>query len=95
MDIGFLRATRERANLTQEEIAPLIQMSRPAVSKLERGERALKFEDCVKWMQVVQSRIQAAGTTPIEAGIAMVNGVDIVTLTQMLTTLVGGFIKWF
>ena len=95
MDIGFLRETRKKADLTQEEMAPLMQVSRPAISKIENGERILKAEDLIKWLQVVVSRLNTSNTTPIEAGITLVNGVDIVTLTETLTQFVSGFIKFF
>lgn len=93
MNVSFLRASREEANLTQEEIAPLLQMSRSTVSKLENGERVLKAEDLLKWLQVVQQRLH--NTTPIEVGITLINGVDIVAITDMLTTLAGGIINLF
>ena len=90
---AVLKETRKRAKLTQDEIAPLIQTSRPTVSKIENGDRTLKFDDFLKWMQVVQSKLQVTNTTPAELGVALVNGVDIVQLTQMLTQFVGGFIN--
>ena len=93
MDIGFLRETRERADLTQEEMAPLMQVSRSTITKLERGDRALKFDDCIRWLQVVVSRINTSNTTPLEAGITYINGVDIVQLAEMLTQVVSGFIS--
>lgn len=95
MNLGaFLRETRKSINLTQEEIAPLVHISRPTVSKLENGERALKAEDLINWLQVVQSRVNTSNTTPLEAGITFVNGVDIVVLTEMLTQAVSGFIRF-
>lgn len=96
MDFGFvLRATRKAAGLSQEQIAPMVNISRSTISKLERNDMVIKADDLLRWLQVIRSRIQVTNTTPIEAGVALVNGVDIVALTQMLTTLVGGFIKWF
>ena len=93
MGFGFvLKATRKAADLTQEQIAPLVNISRSTISKLERGEMVLKAEDLINWLQVVQTRLN---TTPIEAGITLINGVDIVTLTEMLTQVVGGFINFF
>ena len=90
---AVLKETRKRAKLTQDEIAPQIPTSRPTVSKLENGDRGLKLDDFIQWMQVVTSRLQVQNTTPIEAGITLINGVDIVQLTQMLTQFVGGFIN--
>ncbi|MEK5038823.1 helix-turn-helix domain-containing protein [Sporosarcina sp. FSL K6-3457] len=95
MNFGMaLKATRKAVKLTQEEIAPLVNISRSTISKLERDEMPLKSDDLLRWLQVVQSRLQSANTTPIEVGVAIVNGVDVVALTQMLTQFVGGFIKF-
>ena len=95
MDIGFLRETRKRADLSQEQMAPLMDLSRTAITKLEKGDRALKFDEGIKWMQIVGARIQATGTTSLELGVAMVNGVDILALAQTLTQFVGGVIRFF
>ena len=97
MNFGtVLKTTRKAVDLTQEQMAPLVNISRSTISKLERDEMPLKAEDLIRWLQVVQSRIRVSGnTTPIEAGISLVQGVDIVALSQMLTTLVGGIIRFF
>ena len=96
MNFGaLLRETRKQADLTQEEIAPLVHISRPTVSKLENGERALKAEDLINWLQVVQSKVNTSNTTPLEVGLTLINGVDIVQLTDMLTQAVNGFINFF
>ncbi|MEK4712287.1 helix-turn-helix domain-containing protein [Sporosarcina sp. FSL K6-5500] len=91
---AVLKETRKRVKLTQDEIAPLIQTSRPTVSKLENGDRAVKLDDFIKWLQVVQSKLQVTNTMPADLGVALVNGVDVIQLTQMLTQFVGGFIKF-
>jgi len=96
MNFGaVLKATRKSVKLTQEEIAPLVQISRSTISKLERDEMSLKAEDLIRWLQVIQSRTRMSGnTTPLEAGISLIHGVDIVALSQMLTNLVGGVIHF-
>ena len=96
MDLGaFLRETRKQADLTQEEIAPLVNVSRPTVSKLENGDRALKAEDLINWLQVVQTKVNTSNTTPLEVGLTIINGVDIGQLADMLTQAVNGFINLF
>ncbi|MEK5068062.1 helix-turn-helix domain-containing protein [Sporosarcina sp. FSL K6-1508] len=91
----LLKSTRKAVDLTQEQIAPLVHISRSTVSKLERGEMPLKAEDLVKWLQIVGSRMNPSNATlPIEVGIAMVHSVDILMLTETLTKLVGGMILW-
>lgn len=90
-----LRATRKAIKLSQEQMAPLVDISRSTISKLERNEMPLQSDDLLRWLQVVQSRLQAQSATPLEVGMTLINGVDVVALTQMLTTFVGGFIKIF
>ncbi|MEK4715373.1 helix-turn-helix domain-containing protein [Sporosarcina sp. FSL K6-5500] len=94
MNFGsFLITSRKAVNLTQEQIAPLVNISRSTISKLERDEMTLKAEDLIRWLQVVQSKTRmSSNTTPLEAGISLIHGVDIVALSQMLTNLVGGVI---
>ena len=91
MNIGpLLRETRNRAGLTQEAMSPLVNISRSTISKVERNEMPIQMEDFIRWLQVIQLRMP--NTTPIEAGITVVNGVDVLLLTDMLTQLVGGII---
>lgn len=93
MNIGqILRLTRKRADLTQEDMEYLVDISRSSISKIERNEMSLQTEDFIKWMQVIQMRL--SNTTAIEAGITLVNGVDIAVLVDMLTQFVGMFIKF-
>lgn len=93
MNIGpLLRETRNRAGLTQEDMSPLVNISRSTISKVERNEMPIQMEDFIRWLQVIQLRMP--NTTPIEAGITIVNGVDVLVLTDMLTQLVGGFIAF-
>lgn len=96
MSLGvFLKESRKSADLTQEEMAHLAHFSRPTISKLESGDRSLKVDDLLRWLQVIQARLPAgAGTTSIEAGLAIVNGVDIVLLADMLSKVVGGCVNF-
>lgn len=94
MNIGqILRLTRKRADLTQEDMSYLINISRSSISKIERDEMSLQTEDFIRWMQVIQSRLPS--TTTIEAGVTVINGVEITTLADMLTQFVGMFIQLF
>lgn len=93
MNIGnILRQTRKQADLTQEDMAYSINISRSSISKIERNEMSLQTEDFIRWMQVIQSRLP--NTTTLEAGITLINGVDIAILVDMLTQFVGMFIKF-
>lgn len=71
----------------------LINISRSSISKIERDEMSLQTEDFIRWMQVIQSRLPS--TTTIEAGVTVINGVEITTLADMLTQFVGMFIQLF
>lgn len=95
MKFGWLlRKTRVGVGLTQEAMAEEIHIARSTISKLERDEMTLSAEDLVRWLQIIKSRISLpTSTAPIEMGIALVQGVDILALTEMLTRLVGGFIN--
>lgn len=93
----LLRQTRKGVGLTQEAMAEEIHIARSTISKLERDEMSLSAEDLLRWLQIIKARIQPGvmgSTTPLEVGIAFVQGVDIIALTDMLTRIVGGFIFW-
>ena len=86
---NILRTTRLVAGLSQEDMAEKTHLSRSAVSRLENNKMELKAADLVRWLQATQLHDVAAATT------AIVAGVDLAALAQMLTALVGGFIKFF
>lgn len=86
MDVGsILHKARINAGLTQEELGEKIGIERSFVSKLERNKAGLMFDVGVRWLQVTQAH---------EALIALIAGVDVSTVVQSLTTLIGGFILW-
>lgn len=95
MKFGWLlRKTRVGVGLTQEAMAEEIHIARSTISKLERDEMTLTAEDLIRWLQIIKSRIRVPeSTTAMEMGVALVQGVDIIALTDMLTRIVGGFIK--
>lgn len=93
MDVGrLLRSTRKSAGLTQEELSPLVNISRSTISKVERNEMTLATEDFIRWLQIAHVRL--TNTTPIEAGLLIIHGVDLAVLVDMLTKAVGGFINF-
>lgn len=104
MKFGWLlRKTRIGVGLTQEAMAEEIHIARSTISKLERDEMTLSAEDLVRWLQIIKeqmikNRMQLGmqSTTPLEIGVAIapiVQGVDLIALTDMLTRIVGGFIR--
>lgn len=86
MDFGtVLRKARIGAGLSQEEMAPQMFMPRSTISKLENDKMELKASDLIRWFQVTQ--------VP-EAAVALICGVDVVAVSQLITTLLGGFIHF-
>ncbi len=82
---SMLRKTRLRSGLSQEELAEKIFISRSAVSRLENDKLELKLADAIRWFQATQAP---------EALAALLCGIDITTVVQSLSTLIGGFIIW-
>jgi transcriptional regulator with XRE-family HTH domain len=86
MQLGqILRKTRVEAGMSQEELAEKIYLSRSAVSRLENNRLELKAADMIRWFQATQAH---------EALVALVCGVDVTTVVQTLTKLIGGLITW-
>ncbi|WP_342512293.1 helix-turn-helix transcriptional regulator [Sporosarcina sp. FSL K6-1522] len=84
----LLKTTRLLADLSQEDMAEKTHLSRSTVSRLENDRMELKAADLVRWLQATQLHDVAAATT------AIVAGVDLAALAQMLTAVVGGFIRF-
>ncbi|MGE8079059.1 helix-turn-helix domain-containing protein [Peribacillus loiseleuriae] len=82
---SMLRKTRLRSGLSQEELAEKIFISRSAVSRLENDKLELKLADAIRWFQATQAP---------EALAALLCGIDITTVVQSLSTLIGGFMIW-
>ena len=86
---ALLRKTRKMAGLTQEEMAELMHMSRPNISKLERDEIELKAADLIRWAQA---------TDMPQVFASVLCGIDPDTLVRFLdqvmnfAQLVGAFI---
>lgn len=92
MDVGrLLRSTRKSAGLTQEELSPLVNISRSTISKVERNEMTLATEDFIRWLQTIQMKL-TNNTNAIETSLYIINGVDINLLTDMLVKAVVGFL---
>ncbi|MGG0890290.1 helix-turn-helix transcriptional regulator [Cytobacillus horneckiae] len=78
---NILRKVRINAGLSQEELADKIHLSRSAVSRLENNRLEIRLADAIRWFQA---------TNAPEAIAAMLCGVDIASLAQSLTMLIGG-----
>lgn len=86
MQLGpILRRARVVAGMSQEELAEKIYLSRSAVSRLENDKLELKASDMIRWLQATQAH---------EALVALLCGVDITTVVQTVSKLMGGLITW-
>lgn len=81
----FKRA-RMIKGLSQEELAEELCVSRTSISRIENDRLEPRLSDAVRWLQTTQ--------TP-ELIAAILCGVDVATILQNISMLVGGFIKWF
>ncbi|MED2940689.1 helix-turn-helix domain-containing protein [Cytobacillus horneckiae] len=81
----FLKKLRLIRGYSQEEMAEQMLMPRTTISKVENNKMELKLSDAIRWGQI---------TNAPEALAAMLCGVDIASLTKLLTMLVGGMIRW-
>lgn len=81
----ILKKTRLVSGLSQEDMAEKTHLSRSTVSRLENNKMEIKAVDLINWFQATQAPEIAA---------AIICGVDVVAVTQLLSTLVGGFINF-
>ncbi|WP_313428155.1 helix-turn-helix domain-containing protein [Siminovitchia terrae] len=82
----LLRATREIRGLTQEEMGEHLGVSRTVVTKMEKDRVVLIFDRALKWFEVTQTQ---------KVVDLLQSGVEIAVIIDCLSTLIGGFIKWF
>jgi len=89
MDFGpLLRKSRKMAGLTQEQMAEKLNMSRPCISKLERGQIELKAVDLIRWFRVTNMQEVAA------AAICGVDPAVLATIMSQITQLIGVILVW-
>lgn len=70
------RWMRERAQLTQQALADMMNVSRSNISRVESGKVKLAFEEAIKW---------ARNTNSQDVIVALTLNIDIPTATQMLS----------
>lgn len=87
MDFGtVLKKARLIAGLTQENLAEKLRISRETVSRIENERLEPRITDVIRWGQATQAPELIA---------AMLCGIDVSTILQNITQLMGGFIAWF
>ena len=77
---SVLKNVRLKAGISQEIMAEKMFISRSTVSRLENDRLKLTVEDAVRWGQVTQAT---------EVVAALLCGVDLVLISQLITSLVG------
>lgn len=83
---AILRAVRQKAGLSQEEMAEKMYVSRSTISRLENNRLKLTVEDAIRWGQITQAP---------EAIAAMLCGLDVSQVMQIISSLpIGGMITW-
>ncbi|WP_438312318.1 helix-turn-helix domain-containing protein [Sporosarcina sp. FA9] len=86
MNFGpLLKKARIGAGLSQEELAPQMFLPRSTISKLENDKMEIKASDLIRWFQETQ--------VP-EVAVALLCGVDVIAVSQLITSLLGGFINF-
>lgn len=84
MQYGFVfKKARKLSGLSQEVLAEKMLMPRSTISKVENDKMELKLSDAVRWFNATQAP---------EALAAMLCGVDVATIAQHISMLMGGFI---
>lgn len=83
---AVLREMRLRAGFSQEVMAEKLFISHSNVSRLENNKIELSVETAIRWGQVTHST---------EVIAAMLCGIDIATILQNVSMLIGAFIMWF
>ncbi|MNV84335.1 helix-turn-helix protein [compost metagenome] len=57
MKIGaFLKACRERANISQDEMSDTLHMTQSAISRIESNRQSADFDTVVKWVDACDMR---------------------------------------
>ena len=78
-----LRAFRERANLTQNEMARKLNMTQSHISKYETGRKVIDLETWVRWVRITNTEAQAA---------IIMFGADLFSQATQAITLIPAFI---
>lgn len=86
MNFGtVLKRARMIAGLSQEELAEKLCMGRTAISRIENDRLEPRISDVIRWGQATQATELIA---------AMLCGIDVTTILQNISMLIGGFILW-
>jgi transcriptional regulator with XRE-family HTH domain len=82
MGVGaIMQKCREKAGLSQEKMAEMLNRSRSCISKIENNRKVMDVQTFFKWIQVTDAK---------DVAVSMVYGMDVSSIMQNLMTVVGG-----
>lgn len=83
-----LKNFREKANMTQSQVAEAIHKSRSAISKIENGEQEIDAYSIVQWARATNAEAQAA---------IVMFGADVIAHAAHMLSLVPAmiFVAWW
>lgn len=76
---AVFRACRERAGLSQEEMAVALNRDQGCISRFEKGVKKLEFSEALKWLNLTQAS---------EVAVAFFMGMDGLTIMQQIMDVV-------
>lgn len=82
---GILKAARQRAGLSQEELAYRLNINQSDVSKFENDRKVPDVLTFIQWIQQTSAQ---------ELMVAFLYGMDGMSMIQNLLPMIGGFISW-
>lgn len=82
---GILKAARQRAGLSQEELAHRLNINQSDVSKFENDRKVPDVLTFIQWTQQTSAQ---------EVMVAFLYGMDGMSMIQNLLPMIGGFISW-
>ncbi|REJ29259.1 helix-turn-helix domain-containing protein [Caldibacillus debilis] len=82
---GILKAARQRAGLSQEELAHRLNINQSDVSKFENDKKVPDVLTFIQWIQQTSAQ---------EVMVAFLYGMDGMSMIQNLLPMIGGFISW-
>ncbi|MGG1880163.1 helix-turn-helix transcriptional regulator [Paenibacillus cisolokensis] len=78
---AIMQACRERAGLTQEQMAEMLHRTQACISKYENDHKVPDMPTMIKWVEATGAK---------EVLIAFLYGMDGMSILQNLMTLIGG-----
>ncbi|MFD0868807.1 helix-turn-helix domain-containing protein [Paenibacillus residui] len=78
---AIMQACRERAGLTQEQMAELLHRSQSCISKYEKDHKAPDVQTLIQWINITNAK---------EVFVAFLCGIDGVSIMQNILQIFGG-----